>query len=1069
MQNSQMFPVTEAQLGLLVIDRTVAARNLYNIVLEFRLDPRIGAEELSAALAKVTAVQPTLRLGLHEAPSPHAALIGPLPPERLPLETEQVPAARFPGRRSALLEQLSAHVFSLDSPPLFRAAHLRSEDASAATLLFAVHHTVFDGFSAGPFTGDLTAALAGTLDVEALRAGREGALRAELQAQLAAAAEEETEEEAAALAARLATIRATELYPRPGRPTETDFAGARIELPLTAEESKSVDAACRTLGVTPFTFFAAVYAAVLARHSGGDCATLGATLMSRRTLGSFGLCGFFVNTLPMAVPVEWTSSFEEFVAKVVDEEVEDTKFRSHIPFNRIAAHCAPDRSSNRNPVFSALLAMQDSTVVEPGGPVLSVRQHGNGTAKFDLLLFATPTPGGWLLELEHDLALLPPAVAQGIADSLREAVASAARNPGRTLAELFSDAGPVPAAEPARAGDYATDHATGHATVYEWVMATAAAHPELTAITADGATTTYGELARTVRALARGLAEQGVGHESVVGVATRGLTETVASVLAILERRAAYLPLDPQLPSERLDTMTAQAHCRLVVGEGTFGTAAVLTPEQLAESGRRSGGPRGSAEASTGARGPGDPVYTMFTSGSTGRPKGVLMGNGALVNLTRWQLDVLAMDETTRFMQYAPIGFDVSFQEIFPTLAAGGTLVSREPVDRRDLPSLVRRVAETGVTHLYLPVAALRPFALAADELNEELPTLRHVCVAGEQLQMDGAVQGFFARRPRVGLFNMYGPTETHVVTAQELTADTQPWPAHVPIGRPIPGVGAQVVDVTGHLAPAGVPGELLLGGECPAQGYVNDPERTAERFVPDPYGTGPDARRYRTGDLVFRDERGVLVYAGRDDHQVKIRGHRVELGELENAALTVPGVRAAVAAAHKEGAQRELALFLVPDKERTAAPATVRAALAATLPSYMVPAHVLPVASIPTSHNGKLDRAALLRALPELLLAAQPQHADGADGAYDTESGAAAGLDSSLVEGLCAIWSTVLDRHVSAHRSLFDQGAHSLNVLTALTRVENQYGVRIPVLDFFKTPTIVALAQAVAARRNRA
>ncbi|MFD9336126.1 amino acid adenylation domain-containing protein [Streptomyces sp. NPDC060028] len=1063
MQNSQIFPVTEAQLGLLVIDRSVAARNLYNIVLEFRLDPRTTSRDLSAALAAVTAVQPALRLGLHEAPSPHAALIAPLPAERLPLDTEQVSAAAFPARRTALLAQLSAHVFSLDDPPLFHAAHLRSEDESTATLLFAVHHTVFDGFSAGPFAGDLAAALDGTLDVEALRAGREGALRAELRAQLTAAADEETEEEAAALAARLATVRATELYPRPGRPTETDFAGARIELQLTSEESAAVDAACRKLGVTPFTFYTAAYAAVLARHSGGDCATLGATLMSRRTLGSFGLCGFFVNTLPMAVPVDWTSPFEEFVAKVVDEEVEDTKFRSHIPFNRIAAHCAPDRSSNRNPVFSALLAMQDSTVVEPGGPVLSVRQHGNGTAKFDLLLFATPTAGGWLLELEHDLTLLPPIVARGIADSLREAVANAARNPGGTLAELFRDAGPVLTAEPADAAEGAPEGAAEcpaeYATVYEWVMATAAARPELTAITADGATTTYGELARTVRAVARGLAERGVGHGSVVGVATRGLTETVASVLAILERRAAYLPLDPQLPAERLDMMTAQADCRLVVGEGTFGAADVLTPEQLADLGWDA------APAPVGARGPGDPVYAMFTSGSTGRPKGVLMGNGALVNLTRWQLDVLAMDETTRFMQYAPIGFDVSFQEIFPTLVAGGTLISRDPVDRRDLPSLVRRVAETGVTHLYLPVAALRPFALAADELSEELPTLRHICVAGEQLQVDRGVQDFFARRPGIGLFNMYGPTETHVVTAQELTADTQPWPAHVPIGRPIPGVGAQVVDVTGHLAPAGVPGELLLGGDCPAQGYVNDSERTAERFVPDPYGTGPDARRYRTGDVVFRDEHGVLVYAGRDDHQVKIRGHRVELGELENAALAVPGVRAAVAAAHKEGAQRELALFLVPDKDHPTGPATVRAALTATLPAYMIPAHVLTVASIPTSHNGKLDRAALLRALPELLPAAGPVDATP-DAAPDPAT--TPGLDPSLVTGLREIWSTLLDRHVTVHGSLFDQGAHSLNVLTALTRVENRYGVRIPVLDFFKAPTISALAEAVAARRNQ-
>ncbi|MEV6955916.1 non-ribosomal peptide synthetase [Streptomyces sp. NPDC051183] len=589
-------------------------------------------------------------------------------------------------------------------------------------------------------------------------------------------------------------------------------------------------------------------------------------------------------------------------------------------------------------------------------------------------------------------------------------------------------------------------------------MATAAEHPELTAIVADGASTSYGELARTVRAIADGLADRGVGHESVVGVATRGLAATVASVLAILERRAAYLPLDPQLPAERLDMMTAQADCRLVVGEGGFGAATVLTPELLAAP-----RPEGDGQAHRvppAERGPGDPVYAMFTSGSTGRPKGVLMGNGALVNLTRWQLDVLAMDATTRFMQYAPIGFDVSFQEIFPTLAAGGTLISREPVDRRDLPSLVRRVAETGVTHLYLPVAALRPFALAADELAEGLVTLRHICVAGEQLQVDRAVQEFFARRPGIGLFNMYGPTETHVVTAQELSADTQPWPSHVPIGLPIPGVGAQVVDVTGHLAPAGVPGELLLGGDCPAQGYVNDPERTAERFVPDPYGAGPDARRYRTGDVVFRDERGVLVYAGRDDHQVKIRGHRVELGELENAALAVPGVRAAVAAAHKEGAQRELVLFLVPDEGHPARPADMRAALAATLPSYMVPAHALTVAAIPTSHNGKLDRAALLRALPELLPATASADADP----ESTE-----GLDPWLVEGLREIWSTLLDRPVTVHGSLFDQGAHSLNVLTALTRIENRFGVRIPVLDFFKAPTVGALAEAVTARRNKA
>ncbi|WP_051872436.1 non-ribosomal peptide synthetase [Streptomyces sclerotialus] len=1046
MQKSQIFPVTEAQLGLLVIDRSVTARNLYNIILEVTLDPRFRPEEVRAALAAVAEAQPALRLGLHHSPTPYAELSTPPTAEDLPLESHRVTHGEFSQRRAALLEELSAHAFALDEPPLFRASHLWQDDGGRSVLLFAVHHTVFDGFSTGPFARDLGAALRGGFAADELRTEREAALRAELEAQLAAATAEDIESEVDELAAKLRSAPATELYPRPGRPGHTDFIGERIELPLTAEESAAVDSLCRDLGVTSFTFYSSVYSAVLARHSGNSSATMGATLMSRSTLGSFDLCGFFVNTLPITVPVDWAAPFDEFTTKVVDDEVEDTKFRSHIPFNRVVERCAPDRSGNRNPVFSALLAMQDSTVTEPGQPVLAVRQHGNGTAKFDLLLFATPTADGWLLELEYDRELLPPVVADGVATSLREAIRRAVSDPGRTVAELFEDV--PPATHSAQAAPE-----PDHATVYEWVIETAAAHPDRTAIVEDGAGTTYAELVRKAHELAHGLAHQGVGHGSVVGVATSGLTETVATVLAVLERRAAYLPLDPQLPAERLGAMVSQADCRLVVGAGEFGAASVRSATELAG---LAGAP---AQPAPVRRSAADPVYTMFTSGSTGKPKGVLMGNGALVNLAHWQLGVLDMDGTTRFMQYAPIGFDVSFQEIFPTLAAGGTLVSRDPVDRRDLPGLVRRVRETEVTHLYLPVAALRPFVLAAEEASADLPRLRHVCVAGEQLQADSAVRRFFRQRPHIRLFNMYGPTETHVVTAHELSADALPWPSHVPIGRPIPGVSAQVVDVTGHLAPAGVPGELLLGGRCTAEGYVNDPERTAERFVPDPYGGHADARRYRTGDVVFRDEHGVLVYSGRDDHQVKIRGHRVELGELESAALNVPGVRSAVAAVRQDGAERQLVLFLVVHESAPADPQAVRGALAMTLPSYMLPAHLLVVDSVPLSHNGKVDRTALLRDLPDLLGAESGTAPDTAE----------AGLDQPLVAEIRELWAELLGRHVPVDGSLVDHGAHSLNVLTALSRIEQRYGVQVPVLDFFRTPTVRALAETVAAGRERA
>ncbi|MEU5432493.1 amino acid adenylation domain-containing protein [Streptomyces sp. NPDC020719] len=1047
-QPSRAFPLTEAQLGLMAIHRSVPARNLYNIVIEFTLDPGFSSQDVRTALAAVAEVQPALRLGLGEVPVPHAELVAPLTPENVPLSVHVARPDEFAVTRAVLLDELGAHAFTLNEPPLFTAAHLaRRGEMGDAVLLLAVHHTVFDGFSAGPFVRDLNAALEGTLDTRALAPVREAALRAEVEAQLAAADDEDVAQEARELAARLRSVPATELYPRPGRPTRTDFSGARHELPLSAEESAAVDETCRRLGVTPFTFFSAVYAAVLARHSGNASATFGATLMSRRTLDSFDLCGFFVNTLPLSVPVDWDAPFAEFVAKVVDEEVEDTKFRTQLPFSRVVEQYAPDRTSDRNPVFSALLAMQDSTVTAPGAPVRGVRQHGNGAAKFDVLLFATPTADGWLLELEHDRTLLPAPVAGALADSLRQALTRASTaSDTSTVAGLFEDCAHHDA-PPARPLPYAT--------VYEWVMATAAAHPERTAVIEEGAPISYGQLVRRVDAVAGGLARRGVGPGGVVGVATRGLTDTVVTVLAALARRAAYLPLDSQLPTERLAMMINQARCRLVVGAGESAFAGtdvtVARPADLAAEGARDGRPQVTG------RGPDDPVYTMFTSGSTGRPKGVLMGNGALVNLTDWQLGVLGMDGTTRFLQYAPIGFDVSFQEIFPTLVSGGTLVSREPVDRRDLPALVRRVAETGVTHLYLPVAALRPFALAAEDLGERLPGLRHICVAGEQLQADTSVQRFFELRPHIRLFNMYGPTETHVVTAQELTRDTLPWPVHVPIGRPLPGVTAQVVDVTGHLAPLGVTGELLLGGRCPALGYVNDPERTAERFVPDPYGNGPDARRYRTGDQVFRDEHGVLVYAGRDDDQVKIRGYRVELGELESAATALPGVRAAVAATHKDGVERQLLLFVVADEagaDESTRESAIRDALAARLPSYMHPAHVLTVDSIPTSHNGKLDRAALLRRLPELL----------ADRAQDGPAAPAAdgGPASPLETELCALWAELLGGDVPVDGSLVEHGAHSLNVLTALARIEQRHGVQITILDFFRTPTVRALAELI-------
>ncbi|WP_424186730.1 non-ribosomal peptide synthetase [Actinokineospora sp. G85] len=1040
-------PLTESQVGLLVVHRAVPAAHLYNVVAEVELDPRHPAPAIRAAVATVLAVQPALRLGLREAPKPHAVLAEPGTAVDAPIRAAQVPAADFDEQKPQLLSELATTAFDLAEPPLLRGTHLHAADGSRSVLLLVVHHTVFDGYSLRPFVTDLDAALRGDLDAPGLRPRRERALRRELEAQVGAAADPEVDTVAEGMAERVRRAPATVLNPRPNRPTTTDFTGGRIALRLDEAESARLDQARARLDVSAFTFFSAVYAAVLGRHSGNDSVVFGSPLMARRTVASHDLCGFFVNTLPLVVDVPWSTGFDSFVRERVAPEVDRARAGVAVPFNRVVRHAAPDRLSNRNPLFSCMLAMQDSTEVDGGSTVLALREHGTDTAKFDLWLGVTPTARGWLLELEHDTALLPAAVAEGVVTSLREALHAVAADVTTPLADLFTDASATETAT--TDGFWREPAATG---LDGWLGADLAERADAVAVEERGRTLTYRQVEDAVLAMAGRLRDSGVTAGQVVGLATAELADTIVTIQALLRLRAVYLPIDLTQPADRIAYMLAKSECSLVVGTAELDGARVIAP---VDAWHHHGEPaKGEATAPESGD---DGVYVMFTSGSTGKPKGVLMHNGPLVNLTAWQVDALGMGPSTRFLQYAPCGFDVSFQEIVPTLVAGGTVVSRDDVDRRDFPALVAHVRDTAVTHLYLPVAALQPLAQAAMAAGERFEHLTHLCASGEQLVVGTEIQRFFAERPHVELVNLYGPTETHAVTTHRLREGAGGWDPHVPIGRPITGVTAQVVDRTGHLAPKGVLGELLLGGRCPARGYLNDGRRTDERFRPDPYNL-PDGRRYTTGDQVMWSPDGLLLFLGRNDDQVKIRGFRVELGEVEAAAQERPGVKRAVAAVAGEGAQRHLLLFLQPEGAAEVDVEQVRGALADGLPAYMVPTRVLVVETIPTTGNGKIDRPALVAAAGDL--------ARG-EAAEDT---AAADLSGDPVEAwLQELWAELLGGALpAADRSLLEVGAHSLNVLTALTRVRQEWGVQLTILDFFGGPTVAATAATIRERGGR-
>jgi amino acid adenylation domain-containing protein len=1046
--DEQILPLTESQKGLLVVDGRVDAPQIYNQIGQFEIDASFTPAVVRTALATLVAVQPSLRQVFARLPEMHARLLPPPSPAELPLDLVETSAEEYDAALAEAVGRIGIPGFDLASGPVCRFAYVRSEEAGRAAVLLCVHHIASDGFSVQPMVRDIDAALSGVLTgdaVDKLRQNRERAFRRELTAQTRVAASDRTVSRAQAWAERLREVPPLVLYPRPYRPLETAFTGARVEWLLDEAEAAEVAQVCKRLSVTPFVFFTSLYSLALARHGGVRKVLVGSPFMARRTVGAFDLAGFFVNTLPVLVDVDWEQTFDRHVSVEVREAVDFCRSNVDVAFNQLVAEVRPDRSTNRNPLFSCMLAMQDTWEPQSAdSPIRNFREPGNDTAKFDLWLGVTPVDGRWLLELEYDRELIPPAAADGLLESLRTALRRALADGETRLADLFADDSLVASR---RTDGWPAE--VPHPTLIEWTRQTGRQRGDAVAIETTAGVTTYAELEQKVTRAAQGLAARDVRAGDVVGLSLSDLGDTVTAMLAILARGATYLPLDAALPSHRLAYMIEKAACRLVVGtlDGVDVPCVALT--DLVEA--------GGAEFEF----PAEPAaaYVMYTSGSTGKPKGVHMGQGALLNLTAWQVAALGMGPQTRFMQYAPLGFDVSFQEILPTLVAGGTVVSREPADRRDFPALVRRLRQTEVTHLYLPVAALRPLVQRVLARDVRLPALRYLCVSGEQLTVDDEIRRFFQLHPWCTLVNLYGPTETHAVTTYRLRGDDPVWPSHVPIGLPLTAVTAYVVDDTGHLAPTGVPGELYLGGRCPADGYINDPERTAVAFLPDRFAGTPEAVMYRTGDRVMRDDRGELLFLGRDDDQVKIRGYRIELSELEIAARDCPGVRQAVAAVRGSDAGRELVLFVLAEPGGRVDVDTVHERLRRNLPGYMVPAWVFDVDSVPTSSTGKTDRNAVVRLADELI-----QARNAAAGSTEAH------YADDLERDLAALWSGLLGiEGIVRDRSVLDYGAHSLTIFTALAQVEARYGIAPPIVEFFRSPTVATLANLVRAGQGGA
>ena len=588
--------------------------------------------------------------------------------------------------------------------------------------------------------------------------------------------------------------------------------------------------------------------------------------------------------------------------------------------------------------------------------------------------------------------------------------------------------------------------------------------PDAIAVECGTEKLTYRELGARANRLAHRLMDMGVGPDRIVGICLERSIDMIVAVLAVFKAGGAYVYLDPAYPGERLRLMIADGQPAVIVTHK--GLAGKVPGEGNAKllylDAASPGGADGDADDPDVTVNPANLGYVIYTSGSTGKPKGVAMPQGPLCNLIEWQLKNWTPPAAARTIQFTSMNFDVAFQEIFATLAAGGSLVLISEEMRFDFPGILRVLRDRAVERIFLPFVALQALAKAF-EFNPIVPTsLRDIITAGEQLQVTEQIRALMQKIPGCVLHNQYGPAETHVVTAYTLRGNPASWPLLPPIGQAVTNSLLYIVDEAGNRVVNGSTGQICIGGDVLARGYLNRPDLTAERFVPDPFRGEPGARYYKTGDIGRFLADGNIEFLGRSDHQVKIRGVRVELGEVEAVLAQHPAIFQAVACARQlaVGENSLVAFFTLSAPVQRE---ELRAFLASRLPAQYVPTAFVALRSIPLTATGKVDRVALasIDASSSMLLPGGLGGDSGLPGArVNSQLKAVPAVDPTQMR-LVEMWERILGvSPIGIKDDFFELGGHSLLAAEFMAQVERNFGRKVPLAEAFKAPTIEQFAR---------
>ncbi len=1022
----EVLPLSYAQRGLWFINRMDPADASYNIPLVLRLTGPLDRDALHTALAEVVARHESLRTVFPDVDGV---------PRQVVLEPGECrPALPVSDTVESDVDDLVGRTvgqgFDVTREPPLR-ARLLALGPDEHVLVLVVHHIASDGWSTAPLARDLSVAYAAACAGHAPEwtpLPVQYADHALWQRRLLGA---ETDQDS--LIARqlahwtgvLAGLPDELALPtdRP-RPAVPSHRGGLVPFGIDAGTHRALLELARARGVTAFMILHTALAALLTRLGAGTDIPIGGSVMGRTDEALDEVVGFFVNSLVLRVDTSGEPSFAELLERTRRADIAAFA-NQELPFEKLVDALNPRRALNRHPLFQVKLVLQNLARPEPEFPGLTavVERLDPDLAKFDLLFSVAERydeagePAGIDAAAGYSADLFDRATVETINTRLARLLAAALADPDRPIGELELLTEDERHELLVRRNDTAAETP---ARTYPRLFAERAARtPDAPAIVAGGETLTYAELDTRANRLANLLLDRGIGAGALVALALPRGIDAVVAMLAVGRAGAAYLPLDPDHPGDRLAALLDDARPALVLTTGATplpDTVEVLALDTLAEA--------GAGEPPALAGSPLDAAYVVYTSGSTGRPKGVVVEQRALVDYAAHR--VAAYPELAgRVLLHSSLSFDLGLTALYGTLLAGGCLYVGE------LDETLGGLTFAKITPSHLPLLDTLPDAFA--------PTARLV-VGGEALHAE-QLTAWRSRHPDATVVNHYGPTEATVGCLDHPVEPGTALPAGpVPLGRPMPNTRVYVLDRALRPVPDGVVGELYVAGTGLARGYLGRPGPTAERFVADPFGP-PGTRMYRTGDLVRWTTGGVLAYTGRADDQLKLRGFRVEPGEVSSAMLAVPGVAAATCVAIEDA----LVGYVVAEPGATVAPDEVRDHLAATLPGYLVPSAVVPLDRLPLTANGKLDRAAL------------PAPEAG-------QSPLSRAPRTPQEEVLCGLFADILGvGRIGIDDDFFALGGHSLLAMRLLSRVARTLGARIGVKPFFDAPTVAGIAARLA------